>query len=231
MVRLYLFAEGLTEAAYARDELRPHLAQRGVFIAGPLLVAHKRKKGKIHRGGGRSYGPMRDDLLRFLKQEKGPDVFFTTMIDLYALYADFPGRDEADKLRHDPYERVRRLEKAFAEDVNDARFIPYIQLHEFESLLFADPTAFEYAYADCGKHLASLQEIVEKHGSPELINDGQHTAPSKRIIALFADYHTDKPTAGPQLARVIGLDVIRAKCPHFNEWLTRLEALGGPPAP
>ena len=90
----------------------------------------------MHRGGGRNYTAMKNDILRFLRQEKDRDVFFTTMIDLYALPVDFPGRTEAESLRHVPYERVSKLEQCFAEDVEDrrsvpSRFIPHIQLHEF----------------------------------------------------------------------------------------------------
>ena len=31
--------------------------------------------------------------------------------------------------------------------------------------------------------------------------------------------------AGVEVARAIGIDNIRAKCPHFNAWLEKLEAL------
>ncbi|MEW6284306.1 MAG: DUF4276 family protein, partial [Candidatus Eremiobacterota bacterium] len=38
-------------------------------------------------------------------------------------------------------------------------------------------------------------------------------------------YANDKRTAGPQVAQAIGLDVLRARCPHFGSWLTSLEGL------
>lgn len=72
------------------------MAQYQVFIDKSVLIAHRRKKGHIHRGGGRSYAPMKDDITRFLKQEKSSDVFFTTMIDLYAIHPDFPGLADAE---------------------------------------------------------------------------------------------------------------------------------------
>jgi hypothetical protein len=84
MARLYLFAEGTTEQTFADTVLKPHLANLGVYLHPPVLIAHARRKGKIHRGGGRKYLPMKNDILRFLAQEKAGDVFFTTMIDLYA---------------------------------------------------------------------------------------------------------------------------------------------------
>ena len=90
MARLYLFAEGLTELTFADTVLKPHLATVGVYLHPPVLIAHAKKKGKVHRGGGRKYIPMKNDILRFLAQEKAGDAFFTTMIDLYAIHADFP---------------------------------------------------------------------------------------------------------------------------------------------
>lgn len=67
---------------------------------------------------------------------------FTTMFDLYALPDDFPGYETA-KAIGEPYVRVAALETAFAEAINDGRFIPYIQLHEFEALLFAALTILQ----------------------------------------------------------------------------------------
>ena len=169
---------------------------------------------------------MKNDIQRFLAQEKDADVFFTTMIDLYAIHAEFPGLNEAEKLRNMPEKRVELLEQRFANDVGDLRFIPYIQLHEYEAYLFADPTWFEYFYDHHANEIAALKAIADSHDTPELINDGQHSAPSKRIIAEFPDYEDAKSAVGPQLAELIGLDVIRSKCPHFSTWLSRLEQLG-----
>lgn len=226
MARLYLFAEGPTELTFADTVLKPHLANLGVYLHPPLLIAHAKKKGKVHRGGGRKYVPMKNDILRFLTQEKGGDVFFTTMIDLYAIHAEFPGLDEGAKLRHLPDKRVECLEQAFANDIGDRRFVPYIQLHEFETYLFCDPTWFAYFYDHHDKEIAALKAIAEGHATPELIDEGQHSAPSKRIIAHLPDYGDAKPAVGPQVAERIGLEVIRNKCPHFQTWLSRLEKLG-----
>ena len=226
MPRLYLFAEGPTELTFADTVLKPHLATLGVYLHPPVLIAHAKKKGKVHRGGGRKYVPMRNDILRFLEQERGGDVFFTTMIDLYAIHTEFPGLDEAEKLRHMPDKRVEALEKAFGKDISDSRFVPYIQLHEYEAYLFSDPTWFRYFYDHHEKQIAALKAIADRHATPELIDDGQHSAPSKRIIKELPDYEDAKPAVGPQVAELIGLEVIRTKCPHFAAWLSRLEELG-----
>jgi hypothetical protein len=227
MPRLYLFAEGPTELTFADTVLKPHLANLGVYLQGPILIAHANKKGRVHRGGGRKYVPMKNDILRFLAQEKGKGVFFTTMIDLHALHADSPGLTEAEELRHAPHKRVEALEQAFANDIGDDRFVPYIQLHEYEAYLFSDPTWFRYFYDHHERQIAALKVLADGHTTPELIDDGQHSAPSKRIIAELPDYKGAKPTVGPQVAELIGLGVIRGKCPHFAAWLSQLENLGG----
>lgn len=225
MVRLYLFAEGSTEQTFANTVLKPHLANFGVYMDKPVLIAHARKKGKVHRGGGRNFEAMQKDINCFLKQESGNDVFFTTMIDLYAIHAKFPGIEEAEKLRSDPYKRVAFLERAWRDKTGDRRFIPFIQLHEFEAYLFCDVSKFAFFFDNADKQISALQSTAGIQ-YPERIDDGQHTAPSKRIIAKFPEYEDSKTTVGPQMAEWIGLENIRSKCPHFKEWIERLERLG-----
>jgi hypothetical protein len=231
MTRLYIFAEGQTEQTYGDTVLKEHLASFGVYVQGPILIAHARRKGVTHRGGGRSYLPMKNDILRFCRQERGRDVFFTTMIDYYALPTEFPGRSGADMLRHLPYERVAKLEECFAEDIADpcgapTRFIPHIQLHEFEAILFCRPSAFSSFFGNCPKQIAQLEDIAKGYESPELIDDDEQTAPSKRISGVFSDYDGAKSSAGPLIAEEIGIESVRSLCPHFDKWLRKLESLG-----
>ena len=146
MVRLYFYVEGQTEQEYAARVLRPHLAAFGVQVMGAVRAASGRKHGHVFRGGGRRYQPMRNDLGNLLRQDARADARFTTMFDLYALHDGFPGWDEADKQRHIPRERVLTLESAFAADVSDRRFIPHIQLYEFETILLCEPGHFALVY-------------------------------------------------------------------------------------
>ena len=62
------------------------------------------------------------------------------------------------------------------------RLIPYVQMHEFEALLFSDPKllADGLELPDC----ATTQSIRDQFQSPEEINDSEQTAPSKRIMDL-----------------------------------------------
>ena len=231
MARLYLFAEGQTEQTFADIVLCPHLANFGVYLTNIILIAHARKKGKVHRGGGRAYQPMRDDIERMMRSDNSADVYFTTMIDLYAIPAEFPGRAEAEKLRSTPEKRVEALEQAFAEDMDDTRFIPYLQLHEYEAILFAEPAKFRILYPQHEAAIAKIEAIADTFATPEAINDGPETAPSKRLIAALPAYNGAKPIAGPLIAEAIGLATIRARCPHFHTWLSHLENLGATVSP
>ncbi len=229
MARLCLTAEGPTEQQFAAQLLAPHLARHGVYLTKPSLVVTSREKGK--RGGVLNYETAKNHIQRWLKQEHGDDVYFTTMFDMYRLPRSFPGYGRAVAMQ-DKYARVEALEGAFADDLEDPRFIPYFQLHEFEAILFADPIAFTRYYTDApgrDRKVQALSRLAEQFGNPEMIDDGEQSAPSKRIIEQFRDYEGNKRTAGPIIAEAIGLQVIRSKCRHFHEWLIKLEKLGGRP--
>lgn len=227
MIRLYLFGEGLAEQTFADNVLAPHLATFDITLHA-IRIANSTRKGVVTRGGGRNYARMKKDIERFQRQNDGPDVFFTTMIDLYAVPTGFPNLAEADALKHLPRERVNKLEESFAADLPDPRFIPHIQLHEFETILFCDSfdSVSNFRLFDLSdSQLASLGEIAAGYLTPELIDDGPQTAPSKRIAAVYPRYDNLHGTMAPELAQLIGLPTIRAKCPHFDAWITKLANL------
>ncbi len=91
--------------------------------------------------------------------------------------------------------------------------------------MFCRPSAFSVFFEGCSKEVERLETVVEEYQSPELIDDGEQTAPSKRIIDIFPDYGGAKSAAGPQIAEEIGLETVRRLCPHFHAWLTKLEQL------
>ena len=111
------------------------------------------------------------------------------------------------------------------EDISDRRFIPYIQLHEFEALLLSDPAKFDVHFLNDSTGIRNLAQLVSEYGSPELIDMGAETSPSKRIIKEIPRYEKQKPLAGPRVAEAIGLPTLRAKCRHFAKWLDELESL------
>ena len=104
------------------------------------------------------------------------------------------------------------------------RVIPYVQVHEFESLLFSDATAFPAGVAGLSPELIDkLTAIRQQFQTPEHINDDPNDSPSHRITDLIPRYN--KVSAGPPIAQQIGLPKIRQECPRFDAWLTRLENL------
>ena len=226
MVRLYVFAEGQAEQTFANTILAPHLAEREVYMHKAVLIANSHRRHRTYRGGGRNFQAMQKDIIRFLKQERGSDVFFTSMIDLYALHPEFPGIEEAERHRSEPTCRVSKLEQSWAKVTGDSRFIPHIQLHEYEAYLFADIAVLLDFYEDQKPAVERLRDSTQHFESPEMIDDGCDTAPSKRIIGEIPRYERDKVTVGVQAAERIGLSAIRCKCPHFSRWVTRLEGLG-----
>lgn len=227
MKRLHIIAEGQTEESFVRKTLVDQLGiyQVSADVRCVLTSKDKHRKDISYRGGMINYAKAKNDILQWIKEEKNnKDVYFTTMFDFYALPDDFPGFSGAKK-QTDPYKKVGMVEEAFAKDINDCRFIPYIQLHEFESLLFSSPKSFMIEFFDEPKGILELEKILEEKRNPELINDGQETAPSKRIISIFPTYANNKAAIGSMIAQEIGLEMLRRSCRHFGEWLARLEKL------
>lgn len=223
MIRLHFVVEGQTEEAFVNSVLADHLGWVNVF-ADVRCVETSRQGARIFRGGGRRYEKIKKDLTLWMKEDQQPEAFFTTMFDVYGLPGDFPGLESA-RQQMDLYQRVAFLESAFADNVAHRRFVPYLQLHEFEALLLSDPAKFATRFIEHTKGIQDLIEECAPYSSPELIDDGETTAPSKRIIDKIADYGGSKHSAGPLIARQIGLPTIRQKCPHFDSWLAKLESL------
>jgi hypothetical protein len=223
---LVVFCEGPTERGFCNQLLRPHLFPGHDGTLHTILIAHSKHHGRVSRGGvSARYETMRRDILSELKRRKGPDILFTTPLDVYALPRDFPGKDGSVRNPAEPVAYATALENAFADDIGDRRFIAHLQLHEYETVLFADPESFRIAFDDCDVAIAELKRIAASFPTIEHINDGHMTAPSKRIIELIPAYEGSKPSAGPDIAEFIGLLAIRAMCLHFDAWLTRLELL------
>ncbi|CAD5921764.1 DUF4276 family protein [Planktothrix agardhii] len=226
MIRLHIIAEGQTEEEFVNTILTEHLGYFNISTDVHCITT-KRTRTKVFRGGLPSYQKIKKDIIFWLRQDKHPEARFTTMCDLYALPNDFPEFEEAQKIS-DPYERVEQLENALFQDINDSRFIPYIQLHEFEALILSEPIKLEERFPNYQSEVKKLVSLCQSFESPELINDGEQTAPSKRIIQAIPSYEGAKVSVAPLMAQKIGLENIRQKCPHFNQWIERLENLSQP---
>lgn len=225
-MRLHFVVEGQTEETFVRDLLAPQLGTKGVFCD-VHRVTTGRRRGKLYRGGMVSFQHLRNDLVLWMKQDDALDSWFTTMVDLYKLPADFPSL-AASRGIADPLKKVESLEQGFAAHIGYPRFIPYIQLHEFEALLFSDPQSFAIAFPDIGPKLAELQVIRSAVETPEHIDEREDCAPSRQILKLLPEYN--KSVSGPLMTKHIGLAKLRSECHHFDSWLTRVEeTLAGRP--
>jgi len=221
LVRLHAVVEGQTEETFANQILAPALGARNVFLDAHRITTG-RKRGRVHRGGIATYAQLRRDVQLWMLQDHGRDARFTTMVDLYRLPPDFPGYQECHR-QADPHARVTCLEEKLGEDIDDDRFIPYIQLHEFETLLFSGLEAFAEVFPDLPHLVSSLQAVRDAFESVEHINEHPEQSPSERISRLVPTYV--KPVTGILIAQKIGLTTLRGECSHFAQWLDRLEAL------
>ena len=203
MIRLAISVEGETEEEFVKSVLTDHLRTRDVEPYPRLL------------GGDVTVEKLASDMARLIWSFD----FVTSLVDFYG----FRGKGSAT---------VEELEERIGEEVNrkiarswnQSRLVPYVQRHEFEGLLFSDVFAFAglvYATEDA---VAELQRVRARFLTPEDVNDGSTTAPSKRIKEAIPRYR--KRVAGSQIAMDIGLDVIRAQCPRFGRWVAQLESLG-----
>jgi len=219
MTRVHVLVEGQTEETFVKNVLLPHFSQLQVYL-------YPRQVGKPgHRGGIGEYQRARRDILSTLKQDT--ESFCTTMFDYYGMPSSWPEREAASQK---PFpEKPITVEQAIQADVvfalgqvfDAARFIPYVQMHEFEALLFSDPGLLAK-----GLDLhddSEVRHIRGQFGSPEEINDSAQTAPSKRILRLNSSY--TKVTDGVLISQKIGLTAMRSQCAHFHAWIQRLEEL------
>lgn len=227
MARLLIHVEGETEETFVNDLLADHLYTFGYELVSARILGNARLREK--RGGIRPWNTVKKDILNHLKEDSG--CLATTMVDYYGLPQTgdraWPGRAEAGNL---PFEqKAACVERSLLADIAQElggefearRFIPFVVMHEFEGLLFSDCVMFAETIA--WPQLAqTFQDIRQQFANPEEINDSPVTAPSKRVEELVSGYQ--KPLFGTLAALRMGLATIRRECPHFREWLERLES-------
>lgn len=224
MKRLYLTVEGQTEAGFAMSVLAPHLVPHSVFLSPPRFTGlHRRRRGRIPRGGLlHTFSHTLSDVQSWLREDRSADARFSMMIDLYGVPPDFPGYPAAMK-RPTGAAQAEVLEQSLASVIGDIRFIPYLQVHEYEALVLVDPRRIGGLYESMDAEIDALCRECDSYPTPEDINHGLQSHPKYRIQHRVPKY--DENIAGPLLAEDIGLATLRSRCPHFAAWLTRLEQL------
>ncbi|WP_415519609.1 MAG: DUF4276 family protein [Desulfovibrio aminophilus] len=210
--------EGKTEEMFVKSLLAPYLGARNIFMHATQVS----KPGQ--KGGDVKFSRVKKDLGLHLKQRS--DTYVTTLVDYYGI-KEWPGIDDIspqatpDIIAQTVNEATKAIVNELFEDQRaDYRFIPYMAIHEFESLLFSDSTALAN---ELGIDQQEVDSILEQFGEPEAINNSPETAPSKRLDKWSLNGKFPKTTIGIAIAREIGIPAMRDMCPLFNEWLSTFE--------
>ncbi|HRB71195.1 MAG: DUF4276 family protein [Flavobacterium sp.] len=214
MKRVIIICEGETEREFCQNVLATHLIHRDIHIQAPLI--------KKTMGGIVKWDILKREIETHLQE---PNVVVTTFIDYYGVYQkhSFPNWEEAERIV-DKNKRMDFLENAMKMSIAESirhRYIPYLQLHEFEGLLFNDIQIFHQQVPKAELvGLTELQKTFEDYDNPEMINNSKETSPSHRLKRIIKGYN--KPLYGHYFAEAIGINRIREKSPRFNEWITKI---------
>lgn len=215
MKRIIIICEGPTEREFCNTILAPYFEPMGIYLNAPLI--------KHSHGGIVPWLQLLKQIDIHLRTEKS--AYVTTLIDYYGIIQKhgFPQWEESQSFPN-INERVASIEQGMKASVEEKlcfRFIPYIQLHEFEGLLFSKIDVFERVIPkDDLVGLEELQQTAVTFDNPEMINNSRETSPSHRLERIVKGY--DKVLYGNYLAEAIGLNIIRERCPRFNHWIETL---------
>ena len=216
MKRLIVVCEGPTEREFCKNMLLDFFWQRGIELDPPIIK---------HSGGGVVPWPtLRAQIMNHLRDK---NAYTTTFIDYYGIKDDFmfPKWEEAKAIvNHE--QRMVFLEEAMMLDIPEElrhRFIPHLQLYEFESLLFSDISAFDKNFMPSEMDKDQLNEATTEFPNPEDINNSPKTAPSKRLENAIKGYQ--KVLFGNCVAIDIGLEKMMDSCPHFRKWINSLSLI------
>ncbi|WP_139458600.1 DUF4276 family protein [Bathymodiolus thermophilus thioautotrophic gill symbiont] len=197
MVRLLISAEGHSEYKFIDEVIAPHLAGFDIF------VSVQNMKGSVGL----------DKIETKLNGLIYSYDYITTLYDFYGFKKKGLGGNETKESLED---KIKNKIK----ETQRHKIIPYIQMYEFEALLFSDS---EKMADGLNTNKNWIDEILNKFGNIETINNSKETAPSKRIGKRCAYIKT---THASNILKKIGLTEIRKKCQGFDAWLTHLESLG-----
>lgn len=210
--RVVFIVEGDTEVSFIQKCVIPYLYLKG--FTNPMNAQKILTNRKQHKKGGNvGFEYLKNDIARVAATG---NVLITTLLDFFRLPTDFPGYT-TDSLKLSDIEGKVKEEIAKVMDVSC--FLPYIQRHEVETLMFTNMDGFNIVIDD-EESLHELQVIIDSYSTPEDINGGAETAPSKRLMHIFP---YEKTTDGEMILKALRIDDIRDRCPRFNEWMTKLE--------
>ena len=136
MVRVNIICEGQTEETFIKEVLYDFFVTKSIYLT-PILIG---KPGK--KGGNFTFERLLKDIRPLLGDAT---AYCTTLFDFYGLPSDFPGREKAqmmtninDKAECIAQNLVEALRETTISGDSLRRFIPYVQMYEFEGLLFSN---------------------------------------------------------------------------------------------
>ena len=203
LIRIGIVVEGLTEVEFIKNVVAPRYYENNCFFQISNL------------GGNIDIIRLSSEMLRFWRSVDA----VTSLVDFYGFKGK--GKMSADELEQ---EARGYLTEHLTDNFDEKNIFPYVQMHEFEGLLFSDVRPFGQIF-DSVDLVGELQRIRNHFASPEDINDGSRTAPSKRLEQLIPGY--DKVLHGAWIGGGIGLSQMRKECPRFDRWMAHIDNLAG----
>lgn len=213
MKRLIIVCEGPTEHEFCMDVLSPVFLKEDIYIDAPLV--------KKSNGGIVPWQNIKRQIENHLHEG---NAYVSILVDYYGIKDsyNFPGWEKSKSIssKVDKLDYLCTMMKADITSELASRFIPYIQIHEFESLLFSDISVFRNNFDNHEMEFSKLEDAINEFPNPEDINSRPTLAPSKRLLDAINGY--EKVVYGSCLAEEIGLEMILKKCPLFNKWFSTL---------
>lgn len=221
-IEIMAIVEGKSEEIFINLLLKPYLANKNIFMYATQVT----KPGQ--KGGDVRFTRVKRDLELHLKQRS--DTYVTTLVDYYGT-KEWPGLEDVPP-QASPARIAQIVNSATKEEVAtlfagqqaERRFIPYMAIHEFESLLFSDSSAIAM---ELNVSKADVDSVLTECREPEAINNSSQTAPSKRLDSWSKNGEFPKTTVGITIAQAIGIATMREKCSLFNRWIETFETIQG----
>lgn len=210
---LYIMCEGRSEVEFINFFFKKQI--KNVYIKADARL----------QKGGINFKNIISKSRNQLKSE--PSCFVTTFVDYYGT-SDFVGFKDQD---NNIYQKIKNIEQKISKEVNNERFIPYIQLHEFETLLFSNLHIMENYDRITMEDIKKLERSVSNFSNIEKINGSFETSPSHRLESFLEKYDikfNDRKMLKTYLVAFINkidFSLILEKCKHFNEWYHKLQTI------
>lgn len=216
MKRLIIVCEGPTESEFCMEVLAPELLKSEIYVDAPLV--------KKSNGGIVPWPNIKRQIEMHLHEG---NAYVSMLVDYYGIKDSykFPGWMES-KAISSLTDRWKFLCDRMRADISPElanRFIPYMQIHEFESLLFSDITVFKDNFDKKEMDYSILEDAIREFSNPEEINSRPTLAPSKRLTNAIPGYN--KVLFGNYIASETGLTKIMDRCPLFNQWFSKLMSI------